>query len=1385
MSERELPPIRVRILADDKDFKTTMKSVNDAIANLGKKAASAAGGSGGSGGTGGTGGAGGGSQQGAKDRWRGLQMYMAYEEKKLLQSAKNHANHAKELDIGAKRTWKKLTEYIDAHFKEEDRLQKLAVAKDREIRKDREIGANKTWKQITDQVDAHFKEQERLRKESATKEKEIRKDREIGAKRTWTNLTGFIDAHFKEQDRLQKEAATKEKEIRKDREAGAKRTWSQITGFIDAHFEQQERLQKEAAAKEKEIRKDREIGAKRVWAQLTDYIDEHFKEQEKLQKQSKKNYLKLLKFNSKLLEDQIKNEQKQQEEARKTYLKKVKFNSKLLEDQIKAEEKRRVEARKTYIRQVKFNSKLLEDQQKADEAATASAKKKYMKMVKYQSKLLEDQMKADEAATVSARKKYMKMVKYQSKLLEDQMKAEEQLRADHRKTYLKQVKYNSKLLEDLQKTEEKKRAEHRKTYLKQVKYNSKLLEDQMKADEAAIASAKRKYMKMVKYQSKLLEDQMKADAAAVAASRKAYIKKVKFNSKVLEDQQKAQEAADRKRERDEAAHNKRVFNNYLDQIRREMQELKRAEKEKLAVEKAAQRERDRVAKESARQRKVDPMRSGMGSGLTARADIYMHANAISSLVQSGKGMLDVYANFKAASAGIEVFTKDAIKANAVMGDLMQYAQQTPYSMAGIAEETKNMMGRGVAVDMAADAIKRLGIIAGGSQERLGRLSLVFSQIMTKGKLMQQDLNQLAEHGFNPLATMARASLKPGFTDAEFEQRLREITLAKEQGLVTSKHFSKALEVETSKGGYYADLLNRMSKEVGGLTSRLAEMFLEMKLSVMDVLDARLKVALKTAIMYVKMLQDWVKNNREAVARIAEFASKAFLMVVAFHALGLAVASVRWWLHSLFAVMTGIRTVLTPVIFLFRLLGYAGVVAGGLLAGSLRMITMMTVAYNSVTLFMSQSLMAAYRAMVYFTYSILGNARAIVFNTMAMLQNSAVGRFLALSYQTIKAVGLIEYFRQLAIVIMFSTYALASNALAGIRGAVSTGGAVGLLVRLMGAFRAASIFAWMAFLGPIPLIVGGIGLVVAGIFAVMNALQGAGGISGAITKIWETMQWFAQAAYGFFYNFAENAGIIAKYVYENWRSMFSDLGKILGGFFMAVPGNILIMWRMGLRLTVAFGTWLITYLPTAIKNAFSAAMTFVKDVFMRILDAGKRVWKFITTPSEWGKGTKAITNFMNTLSGDVAKTREDGFYEAAKTIITEETSKMKTGLEGVQFTSPELQLNLKVPEAQKPPEPPELAIPEAPTDAAAMFAGIQPGAVGGAQGRGRDYQVQDAISVQSGDYTKKMAEYMDRMRGMKAATSDPKLQAQNKANQILQRIEKNTQQKPMEVAELDL
>jgi hypothetical protein len=312
------------------------------------------------------------------------------------------------------------------------------------------------------------------------------------------------------------------------------------------------------------------------------------------------------------------------------------------------------------------------------------------------------------------------------------------------------------------------------------------------------------------------------------------------------------------------------------------------------------------------------------------------------------------------------------------------------------------------------------------------------------------------------------------------------------------------------------------------------------------------------------------------------------------------------------------------------------------------------------------------------------------------------------------------------------------------------------------------------------------LLVAGIWAAAEAIGGAGGLPGAFSRAFEYVKWFFGAAYGFFYNFGENAQIVGKYLYDNWRTLFSDLLKIVVGFVSAIPNNILIMWRTGVRLTVAFGTWLISYLPTAIKNAFSSAMGFVKDVFFKIMDAGKRVWKFITTPSEWASGAAAVTGFLSTLAEDVQKTKEDGFYERAKTIIQEESSKLKTGLEGVDLQSPAIALNLKVPatEEMKPPEPPPA--PEAPTlpEGYGNFGSIMPG---GQETKKSDrYQIQDAISVQSGDYTKKMSEYLDRVRGMKASpSSDPKLAAAQKTNQLLQRIEKNTSAASVQVETADL
>ena len=1013
-----------------------------------------------------------------------------------------------------------------------------------------------------------------------------------------------------------------------------------------------------------------------------------------------------LKWNSKLLEDKMKADEAEKKAAIDRYLDSVKWNSKLLEDQMKADEAAKKSANDKYLADVRWNSKLLEDKMKADEAAQKSAEAKRIADLKWNSKLLEDQMKADEAAKKSAHDKYIEDLKWNSKLLEDKMKADEAAKKSAEAKRIADLKWNSKLLEDQMKADEAAKKSAHDKYIADLKWNSKLLEDKMKADEAAKQSAIDKYLADLKWNSKLLEDEMKAEERRVAehektinkmvadvrryeeeqaqAANRTYLRDLKFNSKILED---------------------------------EMKSAKRAADAKIREEARAARERERLARRST----GGGGKSGLGGGLTSRADIYMHTNAIQSIMRHSKSMVELYSEYTQAKAGLEAFAGSAQKTDEIMKDMRDFAQKTPYSLADLTQETKNMMARGMAADDATESIKRLGAVAGGDTNKLYHLALAFGQINTRGRLMRQELNQLTEQGFNPLRTMAKHTKKPL---QEVEDRMRELEEAMENGQVTSKNIFDALRAETAAGGDYANYLNKMSNEVGGLASRLREMFDELKLDAMKLLDAEMKEALKTAIHYVDVAKKWIDQNQATAKSIAEAAVSAGKAAISFHLLGMAVAVVRWWMASAVATASAFRFVLIPLTALTYAFSAAIAIANGVLAAFQFAMLVANAIYSM------------------YAYSVLGVTVATNGWTASTLLNAAATKAAALG-----------------------TY-LWNGALLVVR--------AGLLGVQLAAAKA-----WIIFLGPISFIVGAVALVIAVIWNLVDVLLN--GLGGSFLWLWETVKWFFLGAYGFFMNFGHNIRVLVKYVYENWYLLFSDMLKVVSGFVLALPENLFVMWKMGMRLTVAFGAWLISYLPNAIYNAFSAGFKFVKTMFSQLLDAGKAVWEFITTPSKWAEGTNAVVGFINKMGSDTRNVAENGFVDTASKIIDEERKNLKTGMEGMTFSSPELTgLKFDIPEDEKPkaPEPPTLPPPEAFTSDFAL---------GPAKGKGKDkgYKAQDAISVQSGDYTKKMAEYMDRVRGMKAATSDPKLQAQQKANQLLQRIEKNTAKQGPAIQTVDL
>ena len=87
----------------------------------------------------------------------------------------------------------------------------------------------------------------------------------------------------------------------------------------------------------------------------------------------------------------------------------------------------------------------------------------------------------------------------------------------------------------------------------------------------------------------------------------------------------------------------------------------------------------------------------------------------------------------------EVMLGSMEDAKALMGDIKQFADVTPFSTEGLVQGVKVMKQFGIETEKLMPNIKMLGDVALGDSERLKSLTLAFSQIQSAGKLMGQDL----------------------------------------------------------------------------------------------------------------------------------------------------------------------------------------------------------------------------------------------------------------------------------------------------------------------------------------------------------------------------------------------------------------------------------------------------------------------------------------------------------------------------------------------------------------------------------------------------------------------------------------------------------------------
>lgn len=266
------------------------------------------------------------------------------------------------------------------------------------------------------------------------------------------------------------------------------------------------------------------------------------------------------------------------------------------------------------------------------------------------------------------------------------------------------------------------------------------------------------------------------------------------------------------------------------------------------------------------------------------------------------------ANLEVAKAEFTALIGDADKANKLFAEMQGFALISPLGVKDLGDAGRKLLTAGMAVDEIMPKLRQLGEIAGGDGEKLNRLALAFGQTISKGRLMGQEANQMAESGFSPLAEISRTT----------GESMKSLMARMEAGGVTVAEVSNAFQTATSAGGRFKGLLAAIAATASGQFNQFREALMMAITPIGDALLPSIKGILKAANEAMPAFAKIVKDNAGIAVSIGS-------AVVAIAAGGAALISfgvaAQVAAFSLAGVATAIGLLLNPITLV------AGAVAG--------------------------------------------------------------------------------------------------------------------------------------------------------------------------------------------------------------------------------------------------------------------------------------------------------------------------------------------------------------------------------------------------------------------------------------------------------------------------
>lgn len=160
------------------------------------------------------------------------------------------------------------------------------------------------------------------------------------------------------------------------------------------------------------------------------------------------------------------------------------------------------------------------------------------------------------------------------------------------------------------------------------------------------------------------------------------------------------------------------------------------------------------------------------------------------------------------------FTGSAEGAAKQMERLTQFASQSPFALAEVAEANRILLAFGSSTEQSIEQLRQLGEVSAGTGKDLSEIATIFGQIQAEGKLTGERFNQLIERGINIGPELAKSL---GVASTSIRGLISD-------SKITADEVAKAFQKMTSEGGQFFGSTDRLSKTVSGSISTLKDNF---------------------------------------------------------------------------------------------------------------------------------------------------------------------------------------------------------------------------------------------------------------------------------------------------------------------------------------------------------------------------------------------------------------------------------------------------------------------------------------------------------------------------------------------------------------------------------